>query len=106
VLSQLDCAFDLPLRQLLEVAGSEGLLRVAWPWNAREPGIELHRDDGVEHIEIEDANAYRAQCDNFSRAVRGLEPPLLGRDDALGQARTIDALYRSAAEGGRPQHIA
>ena len=24
---------------------------------------------------------------------------LLGRDDAVGQARTIEALYRSAAEG-------
>jgi predicted dehydrogenase len=31
--------------------------------------------------------------------VRGEREPLLGRDDALGQARAIEALYRSAEEG-------
>jgi predicted dehydrogenase len=34
----------------------------------------------------------------MSAAVRGRGKPLLGRDDALGQARAIDALYRSADE--------
>ncbi|MBW3609127.1 MAG: glycosyltransferase family 2 protein, partial [Actinobacteria bacterium] len=33
------------------------------------------------------------------RYLRGDRPALLGRADALGQARTIDALYRSAAQG-------
>jgi predicted dehydrogenase len=56
----------------------------------------------VERIEVERADRYRLQTDNFSRAVRGPEPPLLGREDALGQARTIDALYRSAERGGEP----
>jgi predicted dehydrogenase len=31
--------------------------------------------------------------------VRGERPPLLGREDALAQAHTIAALYRSAEEG-------
>jgi D-xylose 1-dehydrogenase (NADP+, D-xylono-1,5-lactone-forming) len=100
VYAQFDCAFDQPLRQRLEVVGAEGTVNVPWPWNAREPGLELRRGDEVEWIAIDDVSPYRLQCDNFSRAVRGLEPPLLGRDDALGQARTIDALYRSAADGG------
>jgi len=34
-------------------------------------------------------------------AIRGEGEPLLGRADALGQARTIDALCRSAAMGSR-----
>ena len=34
--------------------------------------------------------------------ARGLEPPFLGREDAVGQARAIAALYRSAEAGGRP----
>jgi hypothetical protein len=37
--------------------------------------------------------------ENFSAAVRGEAEPLLGRVDALGQARTIEALYRSATRG-------
>jgi xylose dehydrogenase (NAD/NADP) len=103
VLGQFDCAFDLPLRQWLEAVGSDGFVRVRWPWNAREPGLELVHGDSIEWIAIEDAGAYRAQCDNFSRAIRGDAEPLLGRADALGQARTIAALYRSAEAGGEPR---
>jgi len=105
VLSQLDCAFDLPERQGLEVVGSEGLLRVATPWGISEPGIEYEHGHDLDRISIDQADRYRLQSDNFSRAVRGLEPPLLGRDDALGQARAIDALYRSAESGGVPRPL-
>ena len=105
VLAQLDCAYDLPSRQGLEVVGSEGTLRVPTPWGADEPGIVLQRGDDVERVAIASADRYRLQSDNFSRAIRGLEPPLLGREDALGQARTIDALYRSGEAGGEPVQV-
>lgn len=100
--AQLDCAFDLPLRQSLEVFGSEGSLRVTWPWNVRAPGILVQRGDAVEHVVVAAVDTYRLQSDNFSRAIRGADEPLLGRADALGQARTIDSLYRSAEVGGEP----
>ena len=35
----------------------------------------------------------------MAAAIRGERPPRLGRSDALGQARTIAALYESAAQG-------
>jgi D-xylose 1-dehydrogenase (NADP+, D-xylono-1,5-lactone-forming) len=105
VLAQLDCAFDLPLRQWLEAVGSKGSVRVRWPWSAREPGLELVHEEGSEWIAVEDASPYRLQCDNLSRAVRGDREPLLGRADAVGQARTIDALYRSAEAGGKALQI-
>ncbi len=106
VAAQLDCAFDLPPRQGLDVIGSEGSLHVATPWGCHEPGIDFRRGHDRERFAIEPADRYRLQGDNLSRAVRGLEEPLLGREDALGQARTIDALYRSAEAGGAPAHIA
>jgi D-xylose 1-dehydrogenase (NADP+, D-xylono-1,5-lactone-forming) len=105
-LAELDCAFDLPARQGLEAIGAEGTVVVPWPWGANEPGIELRRGHDVQRFEIEPADRYRRQVDNFSRAIRGLEAPLLGRDDALGQARAIDALYRSAESGGAPVAVA
>jgi hypothetical protein len=39
---------------------------------------------------------YAAQLRDFEAAARGERPPLLGRDDAVGQARTIEALYAAA----------
>jgi predicted dehydrogenase len=102
VLAQIDCAFDLPLRQGLEAVGSEGTLRVVTPWGIDVPGIVLDRGGNSEQVDVPPADRYRLQSDNFSRAIGGFEPPLLGRADALGQARTIDALYRSAERGGMP----
>jgi xylose dehydrogenase (NAD/NADP) len=102
VLGQLDCAFDLPYRQGLEAVGSEGSVRVARPWAIDEPGLFLDRAGKSERVHVETADRYRLQSDNFSSAIRGLEPPLLGREDALGQARAIDGLYRSAERGGMP----
>jgi predicted dehydrogenase len=72
------------------------------PWPGGEGLIELRRADGsVERVETGTANPFALELADFEAAVRGERPPLLGRDDALGQARTIAALYR-AAEEGRP----
>jgi len=105
VAAQLDCAFDLPPRQGLEVVGTDGSLYLTSPWGCREPGIDFRRGHDREWFAVERANRYRLQGDNFSRAVRGVEEPLLGRADALGQARAIDALYRSAEAGGAPAQL-
>ena len=50
----------------------------------------------VETIDVPAANSYRLQLENLADAIEGAAPQLLGREDALGQARAIEALYRSA----------
>ena len=61
--------------------------------------IELRQGDTVERIEIEAANPYRLELEDLNAAIRGERAPLLGRADALGQARAIDALFRSQESG-------
>ena len=63
---------------------------------AASPVIELRREDGVERIEIEPADSYRLELENLGDAIRGEAEPLLGRADAVAQARALDALLRSA----------
>jgi predicted dehydrogenase len=100
VLGTFECGFDTAPRSSIEVTGSEGRLLVDDPWQAPGPGPELVRADGTrERIEVEVVNPYAREVEDLSRAVRGAGAPRLGRDDALGQARTIEALYRAAAEG-------
>ena len=101
VVAHFDCGFVLPGRDELEVVGSEGSLFLDDPWHARKPVIEVRREDGVEEIALEPVDSYRLELENLSDAIHGDAEPLLGREDALGQARTIDALYRSAASGAR-----
>ena len=92
VLAEFHCGFDLPYGSGLEAIGSEGSVLVREPFICRDPHVELNG----ERIEVEDIDRYRLQMENFSSAIRGDAQPLLGRDDALGQAKTIAALYRSA----------
>ena len=58
--------------------------------------IEVRRDDGVERIEFEREDSYRLELENLSDAIRGEGELLLGREDAIGQARVLEALHESA----------
>ncbi len=97
VLAHLDCGLSYPGGSLLAAAGTEGSFALADPWHGNDAVIELRRADGsVERIDAGPANSYALELADFEAAVLGQQPPLLGRDDALGQARTIAALYTSA----------
>jgi xylose dehydrogenase (NAD/NADP) len=96
VLATFDCGTALANRDELEAIGSEGSLFLDDPWHCVEPVIELRRDDGVERIELEREDSYRLELENVSDAIRGEAELLLGREDAVGQARALEALHRSA----------
>jgi predicted dehydrogenase len=95
VFGEFHCGFDLPEGNGLEAVGSKGRLLVRDPVRCRDPHVEVNGDQ----IDVDDVDRYFLQVENFSAAVRGDAEPLLGRADALGQVRVIEALYRSAASG-------
>jgi D-xylose 1-dehydrogenase (NADP+, D-xylono-1,5-lactone-forming) len=99
VFGLFDCGTALPLRDELEAIGEEGSIFLDDPWHARVPVIEVRRDDGVERIELEPTNSYRLELENVSDAIRGEAELLLGRDDAVGNARALEALAASAEQG-------
>ena len=97
VLAHFDCAFDLPQRGVLEAVGSEGSLVASDPYILGDHrGLLLLRGGEVEQVAVDHTNKYQLELENLSDAIRGRARPLLGRDDALGQARALDALLRSA----------
>ncbi len=87
-LATFDCGFDLPARGALEVISDNGAMMIADPWHAHEPGIELNG----ERVEVEQANPYRLELEDVSAAIEEGRPPLLGREDAVAQARVLEAL--------------
>jgi predicted dehydrogenase len=99
ILAHFDCGIDMAPRGELEVVGESGVLYLGDPWHCLHPVIELRRPDHeLERINIDPVDSYRLEAENFSAAIRGEAAPLLGREDAVGQARAIEALY--AAAGG------
>jgi predicted dehydrogenase len=104
--ASFDCGLDLPARSFIEVVGTKGTLRADWPFfrpffpHLDPPMIEVRLGLDSRRLVLTDANPYLAQIDNFSRAIRGLERPLLDRGDAIAQASVIGALCRSASSQG------
>ena len=99
VIATFDCGTALSSRDELEAIGSEGSLFLDDPWLCVTPVLELRREAGVERLEVERADSYRLELENMSVAIRGEGELLLGRDDAVGQARALEALHRSATTG-------
>jgi predicted dehydrogenase len=97
--AELECGFDAPRESRLEVEGTDGSALVRDFPGCSEHAIELRRGCHTARVEVEDVDRYRLQLENFAAAIDGNAQPLLGRADALGQARTIEALYRSAEAG-------
>jgi predicted dehydrogenase len=100
VVAQFDASFQAPHRQRLEAVGDEAVLVVEAPWR-QDWGGDVWIVSGRERarVEVTTADAYSLELEDFAAAVRGERAPLLGREDALAQARALAALARAASEG-------
>ena len=81
-------------------SGAEGSLFLDDPWHSREPVIERRAADGERgEWRSRRADPYGCELEDFARACAGETEHPFGRDDAVGQARTIAALYEAADSG-------
>jgi xylose dehydrogenase (NAD/NADP) len=94
LVAEIVCGFTSHHRSL-EVIGTGATLLMRDPWLGELGGLSL----GGREVDVVADDPYRLELENMSAAILGGGRPLLGRADALGQALTIDALYRSAATG-------
>jgi predicted dehydrogenase len=91
ILATFSSGFD-GATESIEIIGRDHRLFLPDPWHSVR-GV-LYLDD--ELIQVEPINPYQLELEDVNAAIRGERQPLLGRADALGQARTIEALYRAA----------
>jgi xylose dehydrogenase (NAD/NADP) len=94
LVASFHCGFDSSAESL-EVIGRTGTVYLPDPWHSQRGLLIV---DGEEQT-VEVRNPYQCELEDMAAAIRGEKAPRLGRDDAMGQARTIEALYRSAQSG-------
>jgi predicted dehydrogenase len=90
--------------QRVQIMGTKARLEVEIPFNAPQGGaMKLYLDDGkkladasTKTIRIDKADQYQLEGEYFSRVVRGEEKLIWGVEDAIQQARILDAIFRSA----------
>jgi len=93
--------------QRVNVVGTRGRIEIQIPFNAPQGGaMRITIDDGgaldgsgIVTEALPEADQYRLMAEAFSRRLRGEVVPGWGVDDAIAQARVIDALWRSEQSG-------
>jgi D-xylose 1-dehydrogenase (NADP+, D-xylono-1,5-lactone-forming) len=100
VLGTFDCGMDVAPRAAIEVVGDAATLLLPDPWHGPNPEIVVVRPGAEpERLRPERVDPYARELEELSAAIEGGPAPRLGRADAVGQARAIDALYRAASAG-------
>jgi len=93
--------------QRVNILGDKGRIEVQIPFNAPQGGaMRIFLDSGkkladasAKTIKLPKADQYQLEAEVFSRAIRGKEKLEFGIDDAILQARVIDAVFRSEKSG-------
>ncbi|HXG13378.1 MAG TPA: Gfo/Idh/MocA family oxidoreductase [Gemmataceae bacterium] len=101
-----DCGFTLPLRQWLEITGTEGVVRVPDMWLPGQRAVFTVEREGqpAEEVAVEGEDQIVHMLENFGRAVLQGEPVRSPPEEAVKTLRVLDALAKSAREG-RPVDV-
>jgi predicted dehydrogenase len=115
VLSQFDIGFDVSRRDELELVGTDGHIVVTDPWIGGRAAIEVVSAGEKQEFELDpggtfcltgtEADVYRIELETVSNAIAGRGNLEFGREDAMAQIATLDAVRRSI-ESGNPISIA
>jgi predicted dehydrogenase len=109
LLARFDCALTLERRECYVASGPEGHISVnaAFVPGEGETAIEEHRGRGGRSIHVvPGADEYRLMVEHFAEAVLERREVRYPASEAAANLRTIEALYRSARNGGRPEPVA
>jgi predicted dehydrogenase len=100
VLFQLDAGFRSPVRAEMELAGSEGTIRVRHPFRPEQDcPVLVTRDGRSEEIAVPGADRYLLEIEDLAAATRGERPPRVSLADSRANVAALVALQRSAREG-------
>ncbi len=100
VLALVDASFVAPFRTEIEIVGSAGTIRVSRPFKPgeRETVLVVRGDEALEHL-VEAPPLYVSQFEDFGRAARGVEPPVVTLADSRGNTAALVAVLEAARMG-------
>src|SRR5205085_4799712 len=108
LLAQFDCALSLERREFYEIAGTDGrlMIPVAFLPGTAETTIRQGQGRKGETVHtIAGVDEYQLMVEHFVDCVRSGQPFRYDAAEAAANMRTIEALYRSARNGGRPEAL-
>lgn len=104
LVAHFDCALTLDRRELVEVAGTDASVTVDGAFvggKDRQTFLERRARERTVH-EVDGADQYQLMVEHFADCVLHRRPLRYAAAEAGANMRVIEALYRSARDGGRP----
>ena len=107
LLAQFDCSLTLSRREFYQLIGTEGVIDVpvAFLPGTSQTTIRLQQRHNEGLHKIPGVDEYRIMVEHFASSVLNDEPLHYPPAEAAANMRVIEALYRSARHGGRPQNV-
>lgn len=105
VFAHFDCSLTMERNEVYEVAGTEGHLQVPASFLPGKDDAPIHHHRGREGMTTEivpGADEYQLMVEHFADSVLHDRPLRYPAEEAALNMRTIEALYRSARDGGGP----
>jgi predicted dehydrogenase len=98
-LGAIDCSFELPFHQRIEIVGEIGRILVEAPFTPGRAEARVRVTIGDETLEqrIPGVDQYQLQVEHFAQAVRQGTPLAIPPDDAEENAAAIDQIYQAAS---------
>jgi predicted dehydrogenase len=108
VFAQLHCALTLERQEFVEAVGSGGRMRVDHaflPGTAEVDSVRTPVGGDPERLRFDGVDEYRLMVEHFADAVLNGGRVRYGAFEAAANVRALEALARSARNGGRPEPI-
>ncbi|MGE3804218.1 MAG: Gfo/Idh/MocA family protein [Gemmataceae bacterium] len=99
--ASFDCGFTMPLRQHLEIVGSEAVLRIDEMWvPSKKTSFSVQRNEELPDLTvIENEDQIAHMLDDFGAAVLEDKAVTPAPEEAVKTLRVLEALTRSARAG-------
>ena len=108
VVAHFDCALTMERNEVFEAAGTDGVISVPSAFLPGTDDAPIHLDRGREGRStdvVPGVDEYRLMVEHFADAVLSDGPFRYPATEAAANMRVIEALYRSARNGGRPEAV-
>jgi len=108
LLAQFDCALSLERREMYQVVGTDGHLDVPQaflPGSADTTIIQRHGRRTETIHTILGVDEYQLMVEHFADCILHQSPVRYPPSEAAANMQAIEALYRSARNGGQPERV-
>ncbi len=94
----IDCSFELPTRQIVEIVGEAGTITIPVPFTpgSIEAVVFVTKNGQMTEQKFERVDQYQLQIEHFDDCILSGQEPMLHLSESLENMATIEAIYQAA----------